>query len=204
VQGRKVVKPVILVGGKGRRLGKEKLKLKVGDELILRRTFVLLQEVFGEKPMFVGTVNGQKIGGLPVIKDEVNGAGPMGGLYTALRHTDKRFIFLTACDMPFINEHLLGYMYEKLDIDADIYIPHFKNFIEPLFAFYNRSLLNVVKNRIKMGNLPLRSLIENAHVQYLGEEEIVRFDRELITFFNVNTKEDEIRLKEIENIKGTF
>jgi molybdopterin-guanine dinucleotide biosynthesis protein A len=204
VQNRKIVKPVILIGGKGRRLGKDKLKLKVGDEFILRHTFMLLQKIFDETPMLVGGVNSQKIGGLPVIKDAVNGVGPMGGLYTALLHTDKRFVFLTACDMPFIDERLLNYMYGELDISVDIYIPRFKNYIEPLFAFYNRNLLNAVKSHIDEGKLPLRSLLENARVQYLSEEEIIKFDRELMTFFNVNTKEDEIRLKKIKGIKETF
>ena len=191
MQNRKSVIPVILVGGKGRRLGKEKTKLSINGELILERTFSILERVFAVKPLLIGD---KQINDFNTINDAVKDAGPLGGLYTAFLNTKEEFVFLTACDMPFINERLLMYMYDNLDKSVDVYIPRIGNYIEPLFAFYNRRLFAKVKQNIELKKLPLRLLLRNSKVQYLKESEIVRFDRELTTFFNVNTKDDEVKL----------
>ncbi len=191
MQNRKSVIPVILVGGKGRRLGKDKTNLSINGEIILGRTFSILERVFAVEPLLIGD---KQINGFNTIKDVVKDAGPLGGLYTAFFNTEEQFVFLTACDMPFINEQLLMYMYGNLDKSVDIYIPRVGSYIEPLFAFYNRRLFTKVKQSIELKEFPLRLLLRNSKVQYLKENEIVRFDRELTTFFNVNTKEDEAKL----------
>ncbi len=191
MQNRKSVIPVILVGGKGRRLGKDKTNLSINGEIILGRTFSILERVFAVEPLLIGD---KQINGFNTIKDVVKDAGPLGGLYTAFFNTEEQFVFLTACDMPFINEQLLMYMYGNLDKSVDIYIPRVGSYIELLFAFYNRRLFTKVKQSIELKEFPLRLLLRNSKVQYLKENEIVRFDRELTTFFNVNTKEDEAKL----------
>lgn len=191
MQNRKSVVPVILVGGKGRRLGKDKTKLSINGERILERTFSILERIFAVETLLIGD---KEINGFNTIKDAVKDAGPLGGLYTAFLNTKEQFVFLTACDMPFINERLLMHMCDNLDKNMDVYIPHIGNYIEPLFAFYSRRLLAKVKQNIELKEFPLRLLLRNSKVQYLKESEIVRFDRELTTFFNVNTKEDEVKL----------
>ncbi len=191
MQNRKSVVPVILVGGKGRRLGKDKTKLSINGKRILERTFFILERVFAIEPLLVGD---KRINGFNTINDVVKDAGPLGGLYTAFLNTKGQFVFLTACDMPFINEQLLVYMCSNLDESVEIYIPRIGSYIEPLFAFYNRRLFTKVKQNLELKKFPLRLLLRDSKVQYLKESEIVRFDRELTTFFNVNTKEDEVKL----------
>ncbi len=191
MQNRKSVVPVILVGGKGRRLGKDKTKLSINGERILERTFSILERIFAVEPLLIGD---KQINGFNTIKDVVKDAGPLGGLYTAFLNTKEEFVFLTACDMPFINERLLMYMCDNLDKNVNVYIPRIGNYIEPLFAFYSRRLLAKVKQNIELKEFPLWLLLRNSKVRYLKESEIVRFDRELTTFFNVNTKEDEVKL----------
>lgn len=183
------VTPVILVGGKGKRFGKDKIFLSLKDKFIIRRTYIILEMVFGQMPVFVGRET------LPfpyrTIPDVIKGVGPKGGLLTGFLNTDTDFVFLTACDMPFINKELLAYMRDMLKEESEIYIPLLKNgFIEPLFAFYKKSLLQELKKQVEYKNYRMRSLLQNHKVQYLEEKEIEQFDRELITFFNINTKTD--------------
>ena len=192
--GSRRVKPVILVGGKSSRFGEDKVNLNINGELILEGTYRVLKDVFGVEPLFVGRK------ALPtyyhVIPDEIVGAGPMGGLYTALNHTTENFVFLSACDMPFINEKVLKYMFDNLQDDSLIYLPRFKNgMIEPIFAFYNKKLLPCVSNKIKEGDFRLRSLLSCGKAQYLKESEIESLDPEFLSFFNINTKDDFDKVK---------
>ncbi len=183
------VTSVILVGGKGKRLGKDKVFLSLKNKLVIQRTYSILETVFEGVPLFIG----RKVFPLPhkTIPDVVKDIGPKGGLLTAFLNTSTDFVFITACDMPFINRDLLTYMYNSLKEESEIYIPLMKNgFIEPLFAFYKRSLLQELKKEVKYKNYKMRTLLKGKRVQYLTEKEIEQFDRELVTFFNINTKAD--------------
>ena len=182
-----IFQPVILVGGKGKRFGKDKALLEVNSEPILLRTFRILSAVFKKEPLIIGRM---ALHGFNPIRDLIKGAGPIGGLYTALMSSDANFIFLTACDMPFINENLLSYMLNHVSCDMDVYIPRFDGLIEPLFAFYNRSLLEPMKRVVFSGRYPVREVLKYGNVRYIEKDEISKFDPEFLTFFNINTKED--------------
>lgn len=185
----KKIKPIILVGGKSRRLGQDKLYLEFNGNLVIKRTYFILKEVFDEEPLFVGrealsfTSN--------VVPDKIPGLGPIGGLFTAFDCVHANFVFLTACDMPLISKSVLRFMLAHLNPRSQIYLPKFKNgMIEPLFAFYSTELKNLVNLEILSGELKLRSLISGSRVQYLNENEIKSVDEELLSFLNINTKDD--------------
>ncbi len=188
MQSGKNIKPVILVGGKGKRLGTNKAYLSVNGKSVLRRTFLLLSEIFGSEPLLIGS---NEVTGFSVIGDAVNGAGPLGGLYTAFLHTDEDFVFLTACDMPFIKKELLVAMREALPEDCDIFVPFYKDFTEPLFAFYNRRIFGKLREIVLSGKyFPVREILSCGKTEYFGENEIKKYDPEFLTFVNINTKED--------------
>ncbi|MGB9694458.1 MAG: molybdenum cofactor guanylyltransferase [Caldisericaceae bacterium] len=185
----KKVKPVILVGGKSRRFGRDKFYLEFNGRLVIERTYSLLKRVFNEEPLFVGRE------ALPPpfisIPDVTIGLGPIGGLYTALDCVDADFVFLTACDMPLINEDVLRYMFNNLNSNCQVYLPRFRNgMIEPLFAFYSVGLKYKVKRSIEARDFRMRSLLEGSLVEYLDESEIKSIDEELLSFLNINTKND--------------
>lgn len=183
------IKPVILVGGKGIRFGEDKIFLTLKGISVLNRTYIVLRKIFNEEPLFIG----RKALSFPysTVPDEIEDIGPMGGLFTALKHADTDFIFLTACDMPFINEKILHYMKISLREDTDIYIPCYNDgMIEPLFAFYHKQIFPFVEKQIEKRDYRLRTLLKSTHVQILNEREIESIDPELLTFFNINTRNE--------------
>ncbi len=195
------IAPVILIGGKGKRLGHDKLFLRVKGEPVIHRTYRVLKDIFHRAPLFVGRE------ALPhpylSVRDVIKGIGPKGGLLTAFMHTDTDYVFVVACDMPFINKSLLLHMKNSLKEENEIYIPLLKNgYIEPLFAFYKRTLFKKLKEQIENGDYRMRSLLNGANVQFLTEKEIECFDSELTTFFNINTKKDLKKAGEMENEKN--
>ncbi len=183
------IKPVILIGGKSRRLGKDKVHLRIKGNSILCRTFVILKNSFGVEPLLVGRE--VAFPSLHSVPDKIKNAGPLGGLYTAFCYSNTETIFLTACDMPFIKMDLVVYMRDTLKAETDIYIPRFKNgMVEPLFAFYSRRLFKTVQKLLQEKKYPLRSLLPLSNVQYIEEKEIEKIDPEFLSFFNINTKND--------------
>lgn len=190
------VRPVILVGGKSRRFGSDKFFLSIKGNRIFERTYRILKDTFLVEPVFIGRQ--APLPNYQFISDLIPGLGPIGGLYTAFKVFEEDFVFLVACDMPLIKKAVLEYMFESLNPEKLIYIPKLCNdFIEPLFAFYNRKLLSKVEENIRNGEFRLRSLIEDSYTQYLQCSEIVNLDPELLTFLNINTKSDFDKILEI-------
>jgi molybdopterin-guanine dinucleotide biosynthesis protein A len=186
------IKPVILVGGKSSRFGKDKIFLKLNDLSILKRTYDLLEKVFDSQPLLVGRK--EPILNSETIPDEIEGIGPIAGLYTALKNTNGDFVFLTACDMPFLKESLIRYMILSLDESCDILMPRYDNgMIEPLFSIYNKRVLKYIKVNIETRKYGFRFLLnynQELKIKFVNENDLKRLDPKLLTFFNINTKSD--------------
>ena len=69
---------------------------------------------------------------------------------------------------------------------------------EPTHALYSRRCLPVIKDRLLAGELKASGFIDQVNVQYLPDDELRRFDPELLSFFNVNRQEDMTRAEELE------
>ena len=117
--------PIILVDGKSKRFGRDKVFLSLKDRFVIRHTYLILEMVFKREPLFVGRES------IPfpcrTVPDATKNIGPKGGLLTAFLNTNTDFVFLTACDMPFIKKELLAYMRDKLKEECKIYIPSDEN-----------------------------------------------------------------------------
>ncbi len=179
----------ILAGGKSRRFGRDKALLCIEGEPLFLRIVNVFRSALGTEPLLIGR---EKLQGYErCFPDIIPDLGPIGGLYTSLRLADTGFVFVSACDMPFIKRELVEYMVEILDREVAVLIPRLNNSnIEPLCAIYNRKLVNKIEYLVSKGDLRMRSLLLGEKVQFVSESEIVKFDPELISFVNVNSKSD--------------
>ena len=83
----------ILAGGLSRRMGRDKIRIRLGGKTLLKRVSVAAEQC-GFKPR--------------IIRDDlVPRCGPLGGIYTALRTTSAEAVLFLACDMPFVGPELL-------------------------------------------------------------------------------------------------
>jgi len=120
----------------------------------------------------------------------------MGGIYTGLATSDSLHNLVVASDMPFLNEALLRYMIE-LSADFDLVVPRAGNLVEPLHAVYSKNCSDTMVHMIEQGNLSVYQLFRQIKVRYVETEEIDRFDPEHLSFFNINTKDDLKKAREL-------
>src|SRR5262249_57842743 len=77
---------IVLCGGRSSRMGRPKAWLAFGDELMLQRVVRVLREVVD--PVVVVAAPGQDVPPLPdtveIVRDEVEGRGPLQGLAAGL------------------------------------------------------------------------------------------------------------------------
>jgi len=184
---------IVLAGGKGLRLGRDKIVEAVGNVSLLERVVFYLSPfsrniivvTAGKQylPRFIGYPE------LGVVADIYPGKGPLGGIYTGLVASDSLNNLVVAGDMPFLNQALLHYMIQLCG-DFDLVMPRLGSMVEPLHAVYSKGCLAPIENLLKQGNLKVSELLNLVRVRYVEAEEIDQFDPKHLSFFNVNTEAD--------------
>ena len=184
---------IVLAGGKGLRLGRDKAQEIVGNRNLLQ--WVVSQLNLFNSDIIVVTVDDkpfpQLIGypRLRIVADVYPGRGPLGGIYTGLAVSNTLCNLVVACDMPFLNQALLHYMIQ-LSVGFDLVVPRVGDLVEPLHAVYSKNCLVPIERLLNQGNLRVSTLFDLVKVRYVEADEIDSFDPKHLSFFNVNTEAD--------------
>ena len=184
---------IVLAGGKGARLGRYKALETINNESLIQRVVSSLS--FFDSDIILVIAKGQQLPQftsypkLRIVTDAYNGRGPLVGIYTGLLASASNYNLVVACDMPFLNLALLGYMF-KISAGFDMVIPRLGNLVEPLHTVYSRECLSAIDQLIKEDNYTTDQLPSLVKVRYVEAGEIDRFDPEHLSFFNINTQDD--------------
>ena len=127
--------------------------------------------------------------GLPMVGDLYPETGPLGGIYTALHHATHPHLLTVACDMPWLNRPLLEYM-AGLRSTADVIVPRWDKFPEPLHAVYSQACLEPIREKLEAQMYKITAFYGRVSLRFIDRAEIERFDPDGRSFINVNTAQD--------------
>jgi molybdopterin-guanine dinucleotide biosynthesis protein A len=179
---------VILSGGGNTRFPLLKGFIEVSGKRLIESNLELLRGITGEVVISTNAPEHYFYLGVPLIGDVKGPAGPMSGIYSPLYCTGADEVFVTACDMPYLNSELISYIISNRGKEATV--PVFGGRPEPLLAVYTSGLLETMKRLINEGMTSITHMLKEIDVKYIGEEEVKRIDREGRSFININTPED--------------
>lgn len=182
---------VILAGGDSKRLGRPKALLDFNGlsliELIIKRLNPFFRQIT------VVTDRPELFSGLPIrLSDDIiklDQKSPLRGIHAGLKTLDLPYQFVTACDMPFLNLEMIKYM-ARFAADFDAVVPLIGNYYQPLHAFYSRCCAEMIEKQLRCGSYKVSDLYKKLNIRFLSAEEIMRFDPEQKSFFNINTWSD--------------
>lgn len=199
-----MISGIVLAGGYSKRLGQNKGLVeishkplityvidgisKLADEIIIsirsNDQLNTLARVLGEDVTFV--------------MDEGNAHMPLAGAIAGFNKARGEYSFLLPCDTPFISSRIMEFLQDSC-VGKDAAIPVWpKGYIEPLQAVYRtKSALAATKKALESG-FTMREAVNNLEsVCYVPTSVLQKFDRELMSFFNVNTSLDLRKAREI-------
>ncbi len=184
------VRGLILAGGKGERMGREKGGMRHADgRTMVRRAADLLEEVGCER-VVVSLREGQDVladwDGLEVVRDA--GEGPLGGMIAGLESGVGEDWLVVACDLPRLD---VGVLKGLLGFEDDFVVYGSDRGLEPLCGYYGRGALGILKGAREAGRWGLQEILRESGVRVLGLED----ERALE---NANTVEDFRRSFEVE------
>lgn len=184
----------ILAGGQSRRMGRNKALLDVQGQPLIARVLGVVQRVAADCFVIANEATPYAFLGLPVYPDRWPGCGAIGGVYTALEQAAHPYTLLVACDMPWLNLHLLQALAALADAaPADppaAIVPLWQGRPEPLHAIYHHTCRPQLAQQIAAGDLKMAHLFRAVAVRYMTEAEVARYDPTGRSFTNLNTPAD--------------
>ncbi len=185
------VSAAILAGGENIRMErKNKAFLQMGGRSFLARTIGTLRPIFQEIMVIGHDQQGYAPFGVSVHTDLRPGNGSLGGVLTALARSSSERTFCVACDMPFLNPRLVGYLVERSSEGWEAVLPRLSKGLEPLCAVYSSALIPRIEELLDRGERRVRLALDEKSTCFAAESDLRAFDPELLTFININTPED--------------
>jgi len=191
----------IIAGGKSSRMGTDKSFVVVAGkpliEHVLARVSGLGQAatiLITNKPDAYVHLN------LPMYGDLLPDKGSLGGIYTAIHHSQTDYTLTVPCDTPFIQPTLLRYMLMLQASEGspfDVIVPRVENYPQGLHALYSKACLSPIRERLDADRLNVIGFYPQARARYVDESEYQPFDPKGLTFFNVNTPDELAQAQQI-------
>ena len=191
----RAVTAAILAGGRASRFdGRDKSALVIGGSRIIDRELEALSPVASEILIISNDAARYAGLGIPVVGDRVAGAGPLGGIYSALVSARHPWVLIVACDMPFVSTTLFETLVGAMDDDADAVVPRSARGLEPLCAMYAQCAAPILKRRLDAHAWRVGEMIAELRVREIAGAALAGLDDGRL-FENVNTPHDYARAR---------
>ncbi|EOI02675.1 hypothetical protein UAY_00922 [Enterococcus moraviensis ATCC BAA-383] len=156
-------------------MGFDKSLLQIDGEFMLLRTIKQLKKIFPESLLVTNKRNKfpQIFSQIEIVEDHYPEKGPLGGLVTALENCETEFLFVVACDIPNLNIDLIRRMATFI-ASYDVVICVQDNRLEPLFTFYHRSCLPILKQQLTTNDWRIKKQFDRFLVKEILLDSSVR------------------------------
>ena len=190
---------VILAGGFGRRLGRDKATCLAAGRPLLHWT-ALAATAVTDDIVVVRRADQEFVPAMGApwreVTDHRPERGPLAGLEAAIDETRHDLIVAVACDMPMVRGAVLAAVAAAAR-DVEIAMPVVDDHAQPLLAAYRRSVAPHVRALLDNGEGRLRALLPLVQHTLIGEDVLRMHDPELESLTNVNRAEDLERVDQL-------
>jgi molybdopterin-guanine dinucleotide biosynthesis protein A len=193
---------VVLAGGKSKRFGEDKNQIKLGDKTLLEHVLSKINNKF-EEILIVSSHNLEikKSENITIIPDCFDDFGPLAGVLSSMKwikENQKQYKWVATfpSDTPFFEISIIEEYKKRINInDSSLYFIRSNNKRHNIFGLWSIDLLDVLEDDLKNNNFrKVEDWADKIGVKTI-DIEVNEFD----PFFNINTKEDFEKAKEILN-----
>jgi molybdopterin-guanine dinucleotide biosynthesis protein A len=198
----------ILIGGRSSRLGRNKAVVEFGRRTLAQRAFQTTVDALPTSRVTFVAANEAQFGieainsGGPLIFDLVPDRGPLGGLHAALAYAQTPWIFVLACDYPFVSSEVIEFLADRISDEFSAIIPEQNDGrLQPLCAFYktetSRPIVEEIIDRSRVPP-PLHEIMKRLDPLIVNFSEFEHLEGSSDLFINVNTIQELDNAREIE------
>ena len=193
---------VVLAGGKSKRFGEDKNQIKLGDKTLLEHVLSKINNKF-EEILIVSSHNLEikKSENITIIPDCFDDFGPLAGVLSSMKWVKEnkkqyKWVATFPSDTPFFDISIIEEYKKRINVsDSSLYFIKSNNKRHNIFGLWSIDLLHVLEDDLKNNNFrKVEDWADKIGVKTI-DIEVNEFD----PFFNINTKEDFEKAKEILN-----
>lgn len=178
---------VVLAGGKSLRMGTDKGLVVYKGKPMVEHSIELLEKFTSD--IVISTSNETyKQYNFPLIEDEHNAIGPLGGIYSVLKNYSSDLYFFIPCDVPEMSFELATKLMEHSE-NCDISIPLYNQRPEPLIGCYKSSVTSIINEQINNKDYKMQNLLQRCRTNYFNINEDNNLTNTLVVK-NINRPED--------------
>ena len=192
---------VVLAGGKSQRFGQDKSQVKLHDKLLINYILSEIIDVFQETLIIANnSIDYMQSDKISITKDFKSNLGPLGGVLTAMKWIKKKnknykWISTFPSDTPFFTKKELNYFYENIKKnDSKLFFIKNKDTRHNIFGLWSIDLINQLEKDLLKGERKVEVWADSIGVNTVNVEY-----KKPDPFFNINTKEDLKKAKEMMN-----
>ena len=192
---------VVLAGGKSLRFGEDKSQVKLNNKSLIDH---ILSEVLTEfKELLIvsnNLIEFNKSKNISIISDFKNNLGPLGGVLTAMKwikdnKKDYQWISTFPTDTPFFKNQILKDFHDKINLkNGKLFFIKSNNTRHNIFGLWSIDLADKLEKDLENGDRKVEDWANKVGVNIID----MQFEKN-DPFFNINTKEDLEKAKNIFN-----
>ena len=189
----------VLAGGKSQRFGEDKSQVNLANKLLIDHILSEIIDEFNEVLIISNnSIKFNKFEKITKIEDYKKGLGPLGGVLSAMKwiKTNKReyqWIATFPVDTPFFKKEILKDFIQKINLEeSDLFFIKSNNTRHNIFGLWSIKLLDKLEKDLDKGERKVELWANNIGVKIINME----FSNN-DPFFNINTKEDLEKAKEL-------
>ncbi|MDX8397683.1 MAG: molybdenum cofactor guanylyltransferase [Mariprofundaceae bacterium] len=178
---------VILTGGESKRMGSDKALTKFQGQSLFSHVIEKVEPLFSEILISVHSLRAD-LKHRQII-DDAEARGPMVGIKRGLEEADTDWVFVIACDMPFVSTMLIQELASKRE-NFEAVVPFVHDRPQPLFGFYSKACLEKMEARMKQGQRSMIRLLGELDTYAMSEQQVLLIDADLKSLISLDTMKD--------------
>ena len=192
---------VVLAGGKSQRFGQDKSQVKLQDKILINYILSEIIDVFQETLIIANdSIDYMKSEKISITKDFKSNLGPLGGVLTGMKwikenNKNYKWISTFPSDTPFFTKKELNYFYENIrENNSKLFFIKNKDTRHNIFGLWSLDLIDQLEKDLLKGERKVEVWADSIGVNTVNIEY-----KKPDPFFNINTKEDLKKAKEMMN-----
>lgn len=172
-------------------MGTDKALLPFEGRSLLERAVETLRDA-AEKVAIVGARERYAHFGVPVIEDQFQQCGPLGGIHAALGASDAELNIVISVDTPHISVGLLRYLVKRAEANPQALaaVPVADGGTQATCAVYRRQFRSIAEQQLKAGRYKIDEALKLVPMEFVQESELISAGFDAAMFANLNTPEE--------------
>ncbi len=195
---------IVLAGGMSSRFGVNKALIPWRGRRLIESILDRLTALFPTTLVLVKNLEEFRFldrPGVRVRKDLIRENHPLGGILSGLTYAETDYVFVCACDMPYIQSELIKALCRERD-GFDVAVPLWDGRPQPLFGIYSKRCMEPIESMIDRENYKVFELYDDVRTRYIDEDEVKMIDPRGLSFVDVDTVDDYLAAQRIGGPEG--